>query len=319
MSSELLAPDVLVLAAGGIAGEAWMSGLLAGISESSGIDFRRTEQLIGTSAGAIVAAMLAAGHPPRRPTQPERPTEPAYPAGASGGAGDGGRVGRRLLRGAIRGAVGFAWATSAPFAAPALALGAPGGAMARALVLARIGGGQHTLNRLRDAPELRDARFDGRLRVVAVDRGNGRRVVFGAPGAPPATVGAAVAASCAVPGIFHSVTIGGREYVDGGAWSLTNLDVASAGRDTEVLLVNVLAGLPIDALTPVAAMRAGGRVAEAIEAQTLRHRGARLTTLGPDADSAAVLAGGLMEPDTAGPASAAGYAQGLRVGRGPAG
>jgi NTE family protein len=306
--AELLAPDALVLSAGGIAGEAWMSGLLAGLAERTGIDFRRTEQLVGTSAGSIVAATLAAGHPPRRPAQEERPAEEAYEAGADGVSA------RRPLRQAVRGAMGLAWAASAPLAAPALALGAPGGAMARALVLSRLGGGQHTLDRLRDAPELRDARFDGRLRVVAVDRGNGRRVVFGAPGAPHADVGAAVAASCAVPGVFHPVTIGGREYVDGGAWSLTNLDVVTGGRDTEVLLVDVFASLPVDALSPMAAMRATNRVAGAIEAQTLRARGARLTTIAPDESSARVLAGGLMKPQATSAALTAGWRQGLRGG-----
>jgi NTE family protein len=212
----------------------------------------------------------------------------------------------------VAGAAGIAWAAGAPLVGPALALGAPAGAAARALVLARIGGGQHTLERLRDAPELRGARFDGRLRVIAVDRASGRRVAFGAPGAPRATVGAAVAASCAVPGVFHPITIGGRQYVDGGAWSLTNLDVVTGGRDTEVLLLDVFGSLPIDALSPIAAMRAGGRVAAAFEAQTLRARGARLTTMTPDAASVAILADGLMLPDAAPAALAAGWRQGLR-------
>ena len=42
-------------------------------------------------------------------------------------------------------------------------------------------------------------------------------------------------ASCTVPWLFAPVTIGGREYVDGGVWSPTNLDAAPAGRDTHVL------------------------------------------------------------------------------------
>lgn len=151
--------------------------------------------------------------------------------------------------------------------------------------------------------------------MIAVDRGNGRRVVFGAPGAPRVPVGAAVAASCAVPGVFHPVTIRGREYVDGGAWSLTNLDVVTGGRDTEVLLLDVFGSLPIDPASPVvAAMRAGARVAVAVEAQTLRARGANLTTLTPDATSASILANGLMKPDATGPALAAGWRQGLRGG-----
>ena len=50
-----------MLASGGTLGEAWMSGVLAGIEDAGGHDFRTTEALVGTSAGALVAAALAAG------------------------------------------------------------------------------------------------------------------------------------------------------------------------------------------------------------------------------------------------------------------
>ena len=42
-ADTLTRPDVLVLGGGGIVGEAWMSGVLAGIEEASGADFRRVE------------------------------------------------------------------------------------------------------------------------------------------------------------------------------------------------------------------------------------------------------------------------------------
>src|SRR3954463_13816271 len=57
-------PDVLVLAAGGTLGEAWMRGLLDGAGTTAGIDFRECEYFVGTSAGSIVAAFLAAGRAP---------------------------------------------------------------------------------------------------------------------------------------------------------------------------------------------------------------------------------------------------------------
>ena len=66
------------------------------------------------------------------------------------------------------------------------------------------------------------ARFDGRLRVVAVDRRNGQRVVFGSPGAPRASASprrSPPPAACR--GCSRRSTIGGREYVDGGVWSPT--------------------------------------------------------------------------------------------------
>src|SRR3954452_12321404 len=75
-----LRPDVLVLAAGGTVGEAWMTGVLAGIEEATGVDFRRSEAIVGTSAGSIVGAALIAGRSPRRPP------------GTSRRAGGGGRM-----------------------------------------------------------------------------------------------------------------------------------------------------------------------------------------------------------------------------------
>ncbi|MGB8881506.1 MAG: patatin-like phospholipase family protein, partial [Solirubrobacteraceae bacterium] len=61
-------PDVLVLGAGGVLGEAWMMGVLAGIEDGTGFDLRDCDYYVGTSAGSIVAAHLIAGQPPRRPS-----------------------------------------------------------------------------------------------------------------------------------------------------------------------------------------------------------------------------------------------------------
>src|SRR3954452_10236988 len=58
-------PDVLVLGAGGTLGEAWMRGLLSGLESAGGPDMRACEYFVGTSAGASVAAALAAGGRPR--------------------------------------------------------------------------------------------------------------------------------------------------------------------------------------------------------------------------------------------------------------
>jgi NTE family protein len=38
----------------------------------------------------------------------------------------------------------------------------------------------------------------------------------------------AVAASCAIPGIYEPVRVGAMTLVDGGAWSTTNLDLAAS-------------------------------------------------------------------------------------------
>src|ERR687897_1746986 len=63
------------------------------------------------------------------------------------------------------------------------------------------------------------------LWLTAVRLRDGRRMVFGRDGAPPAQVADAVAASCAIPSFFEPVTIGGVAFVDGGAHSPTNADL----------------------------------------------------------------------------------------------
>ncbi|UGS36279.1 patatin-like phospholipase family protein [Capillimicrobium parvum] len=306
MAPTFPVPDVLVLAAGGVVGEAWMSGVLAGIQDAGDVDFRRVESFVGTSAGAIIAARLAAGSPPRRPDDGEadarEPGEPAAPPPRSAA----GAAGRLALR--------AAWGVSAPLATAALAAGAPAGALARSLVLARMPTGSGSLAGISQVVARHGARFDGRLRVVAVDRATGRRIVFGAPGAPPATVGEAVAASCSVPWVFEPIRIGGREYVDGGVWSLTNLDVAPARRDTEVLCLSVTQSLPLALHSPMGALRAAGSLATAAESHVLQRRGAHVRTVGPDGASAAVIGGQLMDRGRAGGALAAGYRQGLALG-----
>jgi NTE family protein len=284
---DLVLPDVLVLAGGGVVGEAWTSGVLAGLQDGAGLDMRRVESLVGTSAGAIVASRLAAGRAPRRPR--------STPSGAPGdeASGDG------LLRAVAR----WGWAATAPLAPLATALAAPPGALARSALLARAPDRGRTLPDLHAAVARSGARFDGRLRVCCVDKRSGRRVVFGAPGAPPASVADAVVASCAIPWVFAPVRIGDREYVDGGVWSVTNLDAAPARRDTEVLC-----------LDPTAASRSNLRrafgVAIALELQILRMRGARVRRITPDSEAAADMGTDFMAQASAEPAIATGYRQG---------
>ena len=44
-------PNVLVLGGGGLLGEAWMTGVLAGYEDATGADVRRCRRFVGTSAG----------------------------------------------------------------------------------------------------------------------------------------------------------------------------------------------------------------------------------------------------------------------------
>ena len=60
--------------------------------------------------------------------------------------------------------------------------------------------------------------------VAAVRLSDGERVVFGRDDLR-ATAAEAVRASCAVPVLFEPVTLDGRQYVDGGVHSYTNVDL----------------------------------------------------------------------------------------------
>jgi NTE family protein len=185
----------------------------------------------------------------------------------------------------------------------------------RAALLGRAPGGDTSLTAIRDGIETSGARFDGRLRVVAVDRDSGRRVVFGAPGAPQATVAQAVQASCSVPWIFAPVRIGGREYVDGGVWSNTNLDIAPGGRATQVLCLNPIMSLDIALASAFGLLRAIAGSTAALETLALRGRGAKVRMIGPAPEIGRVMGPNLMDARLREDVLAGGYAQGLELGK----
>src|SRR5437763_9375228 len=127
-------PDVLVLGGGGVLGEAWMMGVLGGIEDGTGLDLRRCEYYVGTSAGAIVAAHLVAGRSPRRP----RGTDERRMGGASGETLPAAQApaepaNRLALAGSRAAGRAGSWAVAAAgtFAPLALGLAAPGGALLR--------------------------------------------------------------------------------------------------------------------------------------------------------------------------------------------
>ncbi|HEX4625218.1 MAG TPA: patatin-like phospholipase family protein [Solirubrobacteraceae bacterium] len=306
-------PDVLVLAGGGLIGEAWMTGVLAGMETASGIDFRECEGFVGTSAGSIVSAHLAAGRRPRTPDFPASDLPDELPEldddenRALAGMLIGGA--RRTLDGVGRAAA----ASLQPFAAGALMAAAPGGALARAALLSRLPADGRRLEQLHANIERLDARFDGRLRVTAVDRRRGTRTVFGGPGAPPAAVADAVAASCTVPWLFAPVRIGRREYVDGGVWSPTNLDAAPVRRGTDVLCLHPTARFPVTAGSALAAIRVLSRPQVSTEVLALQRRGARVRVIGPNDGARDAMGQDFMAPDRRAEALAAGYDQGRTV------
>jgi NTE family protein len=299
-------PDVLVLGGGGILGEAWISALLAGLSEDDDFDARDCGSYIGTSAGSIVAAFLCAGVDPRSRLDglPEQPPAPEADPQSAGSPAHG-----VLRAGAAAGQV-----AAGTLASLLLLTTEPGGRLFRRLALGRVSAGRRSLDELGADVETSGVEWDGRLQISAVELGSGRRVMFDGSGVK-ISVAEAVQASCAIPGVFRPIVVDGRSYVDGGAWSPTNMDVTRAGKGDRVLCLNPTGSLRFSRRAPLGALGSFSRTAVAIEAAALRRRGVEVSVVAPDRDATAAMGVNLMSPSRKRQEKvlAAGLAQGRRL------
>jgi NTE family protein len=244
----------LVLGGGGIAGIAWETGILYGLGpETLDVDI-----IVGTSAGSAVAAALTGGlsldeaferqtapAPARAETRPAPPVEKLIQI-FSTLQGLPPEEGRRKLG--------------------ELALSAD--TMSEEDWKRRIGSGLPS----HEWPEQKIA-------AVAVDAESGEPRVFDRDSGVDML--SAVAASCAVPGVFPTVTIQGKHYMDGGARTTTNADLVA---DYDEILV--IAPIP----------------------DTLNLPNARVIT--PDMASLNAMTMNVLDPATRVPSAHAGLAQG---------
>ncbi|MCU1354261.1 MAG: Patatin [Acidimicrobiales bacterium] len=241
----------LVLGAGGLVGQAYHAGVLAALENDLGWDPRTADVIVGSSAGSLTgtalrldisAGDLAAWTAAERSSPESGPllqalddTGPIPPFDP-----------RTMLRG---------W----HLPSPALIVRAarrpwafrPGVA---AITLLPSGAVDITARADLVAPLLGDAWPEG-LWICAARRDSGARTTFGRPGAPPAPLGRAVAASCAIPGYFAPVRIGDVEYIDGGVHSPTNADVLRTEGLDLVIVVSPMSAAHGRARTADAAMR----------------------------------------------------------------
>ncbi|MEU9042672.1 MULTISPECIES: patatin-like phospholipase family protein [unclassified Kitasatospora] len=253
----------LVLGGGGMLGAAWTVGALCAVEEATGRQPGDADVLLGTSAGAILAAMLSGGVRPEQLRDHQRGL-PITDGPLAGVAFDydtavGGALPPRprvgigspgLLRDAVRHPREYPLLTMVSAMAPhGRGLLAPVGELVRGLL--GPGGWPAPAADTPDA-DTPDADADAGavvvsspLRVAAVDYRSGRRVVFGDPDAPAVAVADAVMASCAIPGWFAPVRLDGSAYVDGGCWSATNADLM-LGRGLDEVYVLAPMALRLD-------------------------------------------------------------------------
>ncbi len=287
------APRVgLVLGAGGVAGGAFHAGVLAALEEATGWDPRRATLVVGTSAGSITGTSLRAGLS-AADLLARAEDRPMSDAGRRVLAGVGPQRGSRPLRAAGRTrrpadfAARLARAATRPFEARPLAVLAglmPEGTVGTELISEGI------------ARLVQESWPSDPLWVCAVRERDGRLVVFGRDHRPP--LPDAVAASCAIPGYFRPVDIGGELFVDGGTHSPTNADVLAAV-DLDLVLVSSpmsLAGsglrLAIDQ-----PLRRWSRLVLEAEARRLRRQGTQVLAFQPTAQDVAVIGVNPMDPD----------------------
>jgi len=266
----------LVLGGGGITGIAWEIGVLAGLAEA-GVDLTGADLIVGTSAGSVVGAQVAAGA--ELSAMYARQLEPAA-----------GEKAARLNRATI---AQFGWAMLRS-CGDHDAFRSRIGSLALAAEKAGLTPSEQERLDVIGA-RLVSTEWPERPYVcTAVDADSGEFRTFDRDSGVPLV--SAVAASCAVPGVYPPVSIDGRRYVDGGMRSAANADLA-AGYDRLVVLAPIPRGIG-----PMASVDA--QVTGLV---------ARVAVVSPDKHSKAAIGKNVLDPAFRAPSARAGRAQAVAV------
>jgi NTE family protein len=266
----------LVLGGGGITGVAWEIGVLAGLAEA-GVDLGSAGLVVGTSAGSVVGAQVTGGG--QLEAMYERQLAlPADEKAARMSRADLARYGWAMFRSRGR---------DVEFRRRVGAL---------ALAAAKAGLTPPEEERLQViGSRLVSPEWPSRpLVVAAVEAQTGEFRPFDRDSGVPLVQ--AVAASCAVPGVYPPVTIDGRRYIDGGIRSATNADLA---RDCGRLVV--LAPIP----------RGIGPIGS-VDAQ-VTGMVSRVAVVSPDRESRRAIGRNALDPAARAPSARAGRAQAKAV------
>ena len=265
-----------MLGGGGITGIAWEIGVLAGLAEA-GVDLSGADLVVGTSAGSVVGAQLTGGAELEamygRQLEP-----PAQEKVARMTRANLAQYGWALLR--SRGKdVEFRRRVGALALAAEKAGLTPSEQERLDVIGSRLVGTEWP-----DRP----------LVLTAVDAETGEFSAFDRDSGVPLLK--AVAASCAVPGVYPPVTIGERRYIDGGMRSAANADLAA---DCERLVV--LAPIP-RGIGPMASVDA--QVSSMVS---------RVAVVSPDKASRAAIGRNVLDPAARAGSARAGRAQAASV------
>ena len=280
-----------MLGAGGVMGGAWLAGGLHALASHTGWDPGSADIVVGTSAGSMMGALVAAGGVP-----------PWFMLAHSGGEDIEGLVdalGNPVAEADRSAGAIFRLAKGLPPLGPSswrlllAAIRNPNKHVPAAVGAALLPHGPISTEPLKDVVRRavgEDTEIPPNVWIMACDLDAGRRVAFGREDAPPAEIPDAVAASCAIPGFYRPVRIGGRSYVDGGTWSLSNLDVVARLELDLVICMN-------PSSSREAAISPGGAVARRLreqagrrlgrEARFLRKHGAEVVLVQPTAEDLA--------------------------------
>jgi NTE family protein len=292
----------LVLGAGGVLGGAWLTGGLHALARETGWDPGSADFIVGTSAGSMVGALVAAGVPPWFMVAHSRGETFDGLVGADGRpASEADRAAGAVFR-IHRGLPGLG---PGSLRMVATALSNPLGHTPLQMAAGWLPAGLVSTDSLKDIVRrvVRDRWVDHpNYWAVVCDYGTGKRVPLGRLDAPRADLADAVAASCAIPGFYRPVKIGGRRYVDGGVCSASNLDLL-AGRGLDlVICLNPLSSLddprsanPLDWPGQLSRAANGRRLGH--EARKVRGYGTKVVLIQPLADDLAAMGRNLMSPD----------------------
>ncbi len=200
-----MADSAVVLGPGGPVGTAWLAGLAGGLRHE-GVDLGAADLIVGTSAGAIVGAILASGGDPGRLAAPPAPADPA---------------------GGVRADLDALAEVLATLSDPGLERGEALRRVGRLALTASTGSQELAIARMRFL--VGTAEWPDRpLLIPSVDAETGEPVIWDRHGA--ASLPQAVAASTAFPATAPPITIYGRRYIDGALRAGTNADLAAGAR-----------------------------------------------------------------------------------------